>query len=52
MTEPLHTDDVSKPHNLTAEEYQAEHERRAAELGDEGLHIIPTHYLAGTDEDR
>lgn len=51
--EVLNTDDVAKPHNLTAEEYQAEHERRAAELGDAGLHIIPAHYLEGrNDEDR
>jgi hypothetical protein len=50
--EVLHTDSVSKPHNLTAAEYQAEHERRAAELGDAGLHIIPAHYLEGHDEDR
>lgn len=57
MSEPvtnevLHTDDVAKPHNLTAEEYRAEHERRAAELGDAGLHIIPASYLEGRDEDR
>jgi hypothetical protein len=50
--EVLHTDDVAKPNNLTAEEYQAEHERRAAELGDAGLHIIPAHYLEGRNEDR
>ena len=44
--EVLHIDDVSKPANLTAEEYQAQHEQRAAELGDEGLHVIPPAILA------
>lgn len=41
----LHTDDDTKPGNMTAEEYQAEHERRAQEIGPNGLHIVPQEYL-------
>lgn len=46
MTEPLHTDDPAAEGNLTAEEYQRQHEERAARLGDAGLHIIPDDLLA------
>lgn len=51
MTEPLHTDDPEADGNVSAEEYQRQHEERAARLGDAGLHTIPDAVLAKALED-
>jgi hypothetical protein len=45
MAESLNTDDDAKPHNLTAEEYEALHVQRAEELGPNGLHVVPQPFL-------
>ena len=51
MSQPLHTDDLSRPGNVTAAEYRDQHERRARELGVAGLHTIPADVLAGVFPD-
>jgi hypothetical protein len=51
MSKPLHTDDVTRPGNVTADEYREQHERRARELGAAGLHTIPADVLAAVARD-
>lgn len=46
----LHSDDEGREGNLSAEEYARRHAARAAEMGDDGLHIIPADVLQAAYE--